>query len=145
MSGDGDAGTGIQTQLSEGLHRLRTIFAEHYAEGLSQSFKAGLAALPPSASGVLVFLGDMPVVPPGVAQALANALDAAAPAAAPVCKGQRGNPVALSASLFPQLMAQSGDKGARAVLDRLGDRLALIETEDAGVLLDVDLPGQAPP
>ena len=95
-------------------------------------------------TGALVFLGDMPVVPLAVAEALVRALADGASAAAPICWGQRGNPVALSAGLFPQLMVQSGDKGARAVLDGLGDRLALIQTEDEGVLLDVDLPGQAP-
>ena len=134
----------VQAQVLGQSDRLRVILAERYAEGLSQSFKAGLAALPADASGALVFLGDMPVVPLAMAEALARALARGAPAAAPVCRGQRGNPVALSAGLFPQLMAQSGDKGARMVLDGLGDRLALIETEDEGVLLDVDLPGQAP-
>jgi molybdenum cofactor cytidylyltransferase len=36
--------------------------AEDYAEGLSASLKAGLAALPPGLDGVVVCLGDMPLV-----------------------------------------------------------------------------------
>ncbi len=124
--------------------RLTIVEAKDYAQGLSASLRAGLSALAPSASGVLVFLGDMPVVPPRVPAALAGALDTGAPAAAPVHQGQRGNPVALSKALFADLAALTGDQGARALLDRLGERLTLIETDSAGVLIDVDWPGEAP-
>jgi molybdenum cofactor cytidylyltransferase len=46
--------------------------------------------------------------------------------------------VLFSAALFPQLVALAGDQGARDVLRTLGDRLALIEAPDAGVLTDID-------
>ena len=125
--------------------RLSIVHAEHYADGLSASVRAGIAALPEEANGVLVFLGDMPLVPPGVLAPLVEAVRAGAPAAAPVCGGRRGNPVALSRSLFVDLARVTGDRGARGVLDGLGDRLALIQTENKGVLLDVDTPGDTPP
>ena len=34
----------------------------HYAEGLSTSLKAGVASLPSSCEGVLILLGDMPLI-----------------------------------------------------------------------------------
>lgn len=71
---------------------------------------------------------------------LAAALAAGADAAAPVFQGQRGHPVLFARALLPQLLALTGDEGARQVLRGLGDRLALVETDDAGVLLDVDRP-----
>jgi molybdenum cofactor cytidylyltransferase len=40
--------------------------------------------------------------------------------------------------------ALSGDVGARSILQRLGARLALVETGDDGVLFDVDEPGDLP-
>jgi molybdenum cofactor cytidylyltransferase len=58
--------------------------------------------------------------------------------------GRRGNPVLLSSALFPQLLALTGDAGARGVLQGLGDRLALVESPDDGVLFDVDEPGDLP-
>jgi len=124
--------------------RLTVVTAHDFAEGLSASLRAGLAALPGDAAGVLVFLGDMPVVPPDIAPKLACALADGASAAAPVHKGRRGHPVAFSRMLFPDLAALTGDKGARGLLDRLGDGMALIQTESDGVLIDVDWPGQAP-
>ena len=120
--------------------RLRLVHADRCAEGLAQSLKAGIASLPADADGVFVFLGDMPRVPRQAAQDLARALDAGASAAAPVFGGRRGHPVLFGASLFPQLAALDGDRGAAAVLDGLGQALALVPAEDDGVLFDVDLP-----
>ena len=124
--------------------RLKVVEAKDYAEGLSASLRTGLAAVPANASGILVFLGDMPVVPNDVPARLAHALVKGAPAAAPIHKGQRGNPVGLSRVLFADLTALTGDKGARGLLDGLGDRITLIETDSDGVLIDVDRPGEAP-
>ena len=56
----------------------------------------------------------------------------------PMFEGRRGNPVVLSAALFDEVLALSGDAGARKVLEALGGRLALIEAPDDGVLFDVD-------
>ena len=44
----------------------------------------------------------------------------------------------LGRALFPELLALTGDAGARGVLQALGDRLALIDSPDDGVLFDVD-------
>lgn len=118
--------------------------AADHALGLSASLKAGLAALPPDATGVLIFLGDMPLVPQGVLQSLAQALADGAAAAVPVWQGRQGHPAAISSRLFAQIMSLGGDRGARAVLDSLGDALVLIEAPDGGVLLDVDRPEDLP-
>jgi len=115
-----------------------------YAQGLASSLKTGLAGLPDDAAGVLVFLGDMPLVPPAVAAQLAAALSSGAPAAAPVRRGRRGHPVALSRSLFALLASLAGDQGARGVLDALGQALVLVVTNDDGVLIDVDRPEDRP-
>jgi molybdenum cofactor cytidylyltransferase len=85
-----------------------------------------------------VFLGDMPRVPLRVLAPLAEALAAGAPAAAPIFQGRRGNPVLLGRELFPDLLKLTGDAGARSVLQGLGERLALVEAPDDGVLFDVD-------
>jgi molybdenum cofactor cytidylyltransferase len=120
---------------------LQVVHAPDHRGGLSASLRAGLAAVPASVSGVFIFLGDMPCIPGAIPHALADAL--ALPdivAAAPIHQGQRGHPVLAAASLIPQLMALRGDQGARRVLDRLGPALALVPTDDPGILLDIDEP-----
>lgn len=125
--------------------RLRMVHAADYAQGMAHSLRMGIASLPAETLGAFVFLGDMPRVPRDILQPMAETVLAGALAAAPVFQARRGNPVLLSADLFPQVLALSGDAGARAVLADLGDRLALVEAPDDGVLFDVDraedLPG----
>ncbi|MFL5297646.1 MAG: NTP transferase domain-containing protein [Phenylobacterium sp.] len=118
--------------------RALIVHARDYAEGMAASLRAGIASLPSDAEGVFVFLGDMPRVPPPLLRKMAGALYEGALAAAPVYRGRRGNPVLLSRELFPQLLALTGDAGARGVLQGLGEKLALVESPDDGVLFDVD-------
>jgi molybdenum cofactor cytidylyltransferase len=112
--------------------------ARDHALGLSASLKAGIAALPPDAAGALVFLGDMPLVPHAVLAPLAEAILAGASAAVPVFDGRIGNPAALAALLFPKVLTLEGDRGARALIEGLGEALVRVEAPDAGVLYDVD-------
>ena len=122
--------------------RLRVVHCEGHAEGMGATLRAGVASLSADAAGAYVFLGDMPAIPPAILPALAAALAAGAPAVAPRYQGQRGHPVLFSAALFPQLQTLTGDQGAREVLRGLGDQLALIDTDDSGVLVDIDRPDQ---
>lgn len=124
--------------------RIRLVHAADHAEGMGASLRTGVASLPADVGGAFVFLGDMPRVPQAVLAPMAKALFAGAPAAAPVFEARRGNPVLIGRELFPDLLALSGDAGARAVLQGLGARLALIEAPDDGVLFDVDAPGDLP-
>jgi molybdenum cofactor cytidylyltransferase len=123
--------------------RLKLVNAEHHARGLSASLKAGIESLPSDCAGAFVFLGDMPRVPPGVLQPLAQALDGGVLAVAPEFAGQRGHPVLFGRALFGDLRRLEGDKGAGGLLATL-DRaqLALVPTPDDGVLYDVDLRSQ---
>ncbi|MEO8113545.1 MAG: nucleotidyltransferase family protein [Phenylobacterium sp.] len=117
---------------------VRIVHAADHAEGMGASLRAGIASLPDDAAGVFVFLGDMPRVPVEVLRPLAEAVAAGAPAAAPTWQGRRGNPAVVGRGLFPDLLKLTGDTGARGVLQALGDRLALVEAPDDGVLFDVD-------
>jgi molybdenum cofactor cytidylyltransferase len=119
--------------------RALIVHAADHAEGMGASLRTGIASLPADAAGAFVFLGDMPRAPHSVLRPMAEAVLAGAEAAAPVFGGRRGNPVLLSRSLFPALLALTGDAGARGVLQELGDRLALIDSPDDGVLFDVDV------
>ena len=117
--------------------RLRQVHAPDWAEGMSASLKAGLAAVT-GADAVLVFLGDMPRIPHGILADLVETVRAGAPAAAPVHRGQRGHPVVLGRDLLSQAATLSGDQGAA----RLLTQVVLLETDDDGVLFDVDVPSQ---
>jgi molybdenum cofactor cytidylyltransferase len=121
--------------------RMRLTFCERAAEGMSQSLKSAIRALPTDTAGLFVFLGDMPRTPVSVLGPLAAALAAGALAAAPVFCGRRGHPALFAASLFPRLLQVDGDSGGSSVLATLGAKLTLVPACDDGVLFDVDRPG----
>jgi molybdenum cofactor cytidylyltransferase len=112
------------------------VTAADYAEGLSRSLRAGIAAAPAEWASAIICLADMPRITPDLLRALA-----AAPGdiALPVWAGKRGNPVRFSRTHFARLMALDGDVGGKAVL---ADAVLLTEiaAPDDGVLDDIDTP-----
>ena len=94
-----------------------------------------------SADGWIIALADMPRIAPGTVQKIATALSEGALIAAPVRNGERGHPVGFGSPLRDELLALTGDQGARSVLERHRDAVKLIECEDPGVLYDIDRKG----
>ncbi len=113
-------------------------YALGYASGMSASLKTGVAAAR-TAEAILVCLGDMPFVQPGTLDRLAAAYSGQA-AIFPTCQGQRGNPVLLGRSLFPQILRLTGDEGARALLKSTPEQVAELAVDDPGILRDIDRP-----
>jgi molybdenum cofactor cytidylyltransferase len=112
-----------------------------YAEGLATSLKAGLAAVPEGASGALVLLADMPGITGAVIDRLIDAFAAKSTPAIvlPTVGGKRGNPVLWSRAFFPELMAVTGDTGARHIIARHEEAVERVEIGEAAGL-DVDTP-----
>ena len=113
-----------------------------FASGLASSVKAGLAALPETAPGVVVSLGDMPNVTAGVIDRLAQVFadSGEALAVVPTLLGQRGNPVLLARGLFAEVAKLHGDQGARGLLDAAGEAIVEVPLDDPAIALDVDTP-----
>jgi molybdenum cofactor cytidylyltransferase len=113
-----------------------------FAEGLSTSVKAGLAALPEEADGAIVCLGDMPQVTAALIDKLTAAFDPerGALVVVPVIEGKRGNPVVWARRFFPELMTIDGDIGARQVISRYPEAVAEVPLSDISALVDVDTP-----
>ena len=124
------------------LAGLDVVFVDNpaFADGLSTSLCAGLAALPEEVDRAVVMLGDMPKVEPALVDRLAGAIDPQEGRliAVPVADGRRGNPVAWARRLFPALMALEGDIGARHVIAENADLVIEVPAEGDGAFLDID-------
>ncbi|SDC42715.1 NTP transferase domain-containing protein [Belnapia rosea] len=114
--------------------------AEDYAEGLSASLRAGLAALPKDLDGVVVCLGDMPLVAGPMIDRLLAAFDPEEGRAIvmPTFRGKQGNPMLWAMEFLPEMMTISGDVGARHLVGKHADRVAEVEMADDAVLRDFD-------
>ncbi|WP_347250172.1 nucleotidyltransferase family protein [Zoogloea sp.] len=132
-----------QTALADLLAEegVQPVFCAAARGGMGHSLAAGVAASPATAGGWLVALGDMPFIQPQTMRQVARVLEAGASLAAPWLHGRRGHPVGFAACWRETLLAQAGDAGARDILSRHPEALRRIDTDDEGVLRDVDVPG----
>jgi molybdenum cofactor cytidylyltransferase len=121
---------------------VRLVHNPDYAQGLSTSVKAGLAALPPEAEAAIVCLGDMPQVTSALIDRLIAAFDPeqGALVVLPTFSGKRGNPVLWSRRFFPELMALEGDVGARHLIGAYPEVVTEVPVEDSAVMVDIDTP-----
>ena len=119
---------------------VRFVYNPEFPNGMSTSLRAGLQALPDSATGVVVALGDMPLVTSEDIDALIDVFDSddEAGVCIPTHKGKRGNPVLWSRRYFPQLEELRGDTGARDLLQALRPRE--VPRDNSGILVDFDTP-----
>lgn len=113
-----------------------------FAEGLSSSLRAGLAAVPSESDAVVVCLGDMPRVASAVIDRLIAAYSPLEGRAIciPTTHGKQGNPVLWDRAFFTEMAALSGDAGAKRLIGQHADRLCEVPVDDAGILYDVDTP-----
>ena len=121
---------------------VRVVHNSDYADGLGTSLKAGIAAVPADADGAIVCLGDMPQVDAKLIDKLIAAFDPerGALVVTPTIDGRRGNPVVWSRRFFPDLMAISGDIGARHLIGSYAEAVVEVPVAGAAALTDVDTP-----
>jgi CTP:molybdopterin cytidylyltransferase MocA len=111
------------------------------AQGMAASLIAGLRALP-AAAPVLMVLADLPDLTTKDLQACL-AVWAKDPRAIPrgaAADGTPGHPVGFPPDLRAELLALTGDTGARAVLARHADRLHLVRLPGTHATTDLDTP-----
>ncbi len=118
----------------------RTVVCRNAAQGMGTSLAAGVRAAG-DADGWVIALADMPFIRAETIRRIAMALQEGAAIAAPACGGERGHPVGFARRCRDELLALTGDEGAREILKAHPDWITLYETGDRGVLRDVDVPG----
>ncbi len=110
--------------------RAACVHNPHAASGQASSLRVGLQSLPEAMAGALVMLGDQPLVGARTVSMLLRAWrrEGARPALAGSL-GPRADwrpPVLLDRSLWPELMALTGDTGARGLLERRPELLDIV-------------------
>ena len=130
----------VRTTL--GKREVAMVHNPAYAEGLSTSLVAGLAALPADIDGVIVTLGDMPRVTPAHINRLIAAFNPTERRAicVPTWRDKRGNPVLWARRFFTEIAEVSGDVGAKHLIGAYDDLVSEVAMDDDGVLVDVDSP-----
>jgi molybdenum cofactor cytidylyltransferase len=113
-----------------------------YADGLSTSLRAGIAAVPGNCDGAVVALGDMPRLRAVHVERLiaAFAPDAGRAICVPTWQGKRGNPVLWARRFFADIEDVDGDVGAKHLIGAYAELVHEVDMPDSGVLIDIDSP-----
>ncbi len=125
----------IQTAIDFG--GVTTIVNPDWQEGMASSIRAGVQALPESASAALILLCDQPLINAAHMQNLLNGWQNA-PNRIVTSQYHHsvGVPALFPAEFFEYLLSLSGDKGAKPILMRFENGLLKIPLPEAE--LDID-------
>lgn len=131
--------TTVEAAAGAGRWRVVTVAADA-EEAQSASLRAGLMAVA-DCDGAMVFLGDMPFVPAGLAARLIDAFavtDGRAIVFPRSAQGKQGHPVLWPRSMFSMLTALSGDSGGKPVLKAHSELWHAVPCDEAGAFRDID-------
>jgi molybdenum cofactor cytidylyltransferase len=118
---------------------VRIVDNPSFADGLSTSVRAALECVGPDYAAALFLLADQPFMTSALIDRLLEAFAATGkPIVCPDLGGRPGNPVLFSATLFPELLRETGDRGGRRVIRRHQREVCLVAIDDPLVCLDID-------
>jgi molybdenum cofactor cytidylyltransferase len=129
-------------QRSVNLASTQFVINPDYQRGQTSSLQLGLAAAAAdSPEAVILCLVDHPAVSAQVVVKLREHFESTrAPVVIPTYKGERGHPVVIGHTLFPDLLALLPAEPANTVIRKYREATEFVEVADPGILTDVDEP-----
>ncbi|HSR68471.1 MAG TPA: nucleotidyltransferase family protein [Acidobacteriota bacterium] len=126
---------------------VRVVVCEEWEQGMGRSLAWGIRGLVEGEvegelKAAIVMTCDQPLVTAGVLNRLIEEWAEGRLVAACEYAGTVGVPALFDASLFEELMALKGDRGAKGVIRKHGESLGLVQF--SGGEIDVDAPGDLP-
>lgn len=127
--------------LGSAQKNTRIIVNENAESGMASSLALGVASATEEVRGYMIALGDMPLVRATSIKALCTSFilqHSTEAICVPTLMGQRGNPVVFGSAYKADLIHLFGDVGAKSLLRQYAERLQEVETNDEGILVDID-------
>ena len=133
-------------QIREAIanYSVKVVINPEWREGLASSIRTGLVALleaEPHLEAVLLAPCDQPALSSDVISRLAALYQATGKIAAARFDGRNGAPAIFGRRNFPQLLALSGDEGARNLLNSGVEAVVSLELPE--MIFDIDTPEDA--
>jgi molybdenum cofactor cytidylyltransferase len=122
---------------------LKVVFCDENAQEMADSLVTAIrysANIDAASNGFVIALADMPYIQPETIRAVANQLGNGASIVIPTYQNQRGHPVGFSVKFRTEIENLQGDEGARSIIKRYPNEIYLLQTDDAGILADIDTP-----
>jgi molybdenum cofactor cytidylyltransferase len=136
--------TGGARELVEALvgAPARTVFNPGFAEGeMLSTIQVGLAELDPETEAVLIGLGDQPQVQArSVRLVVEEYIQSKASLIVPSFQMRRGHPWLVTRAYWDEILSMGPDNTLRNFLNRHSSEIRYVETNDPGILKDLDTP-----
>ncbi|MEM1611610.1 MAG: nucleotidyltransferase family protein [Sulfolobales archaeon] len=120
---------------------VKIIVNPRYREGMSTSLIEGVKNLRKDIEAFMVILGDQPFISKETMRKIIESyygVEEKPLMVIPTYRGLRGNPVLISSRIITDIMELKGDIGARALMEKYRAYIYYVETQDPGVVLDID-------
>ena len=113
---------------------------KNFNDGISSSIKNGIKNIDSSSLGVMICLGDMPLIKTSTYNKIIDAFYNYNNKNIIPCfnKNRKGNPVLFARSYFEKLMKIKGDEGAKKLIHNKPNDFIKISIPDRGILEDID-------
>jgi molybdenum cofactor cytidylyltransferase len=118
---------------------IKVVKNPYYKRGMSTSIRRGLQAIDPRAQGILIALGDQPLIKARTINALIHAfVRRSGTIVVPSFRGKKGHPVIFDRRYFHELLKLKGDAGGRSIVERHPEEVGLVRVRSEGVTKDID-------
>ena len=109
-----------------------------YSSGIASSIKKGLEKVNKRNLGVMICLGDMPLIKSSTYIKIINEFHEKNKNIIPCFKLNAGNPVLFKKIYYRELMKIKGDEGAKFLIKKTPEHFYHLEVNDQGILKDID-------
>ena len=119
--------------------KVKLVMNPNYERGMSTSIRRGVQAVDRKNDGILIALGDQPVLRTKTINALIQALvQEKGKIIVPIFRGRRGHPVLFGPTFTKELLQLKGDVGAKSLLQKHLKSVFEVRTKSKGVVTDMD-------
>lgn len=137
---------GRQELLQSGIYNflpkqtgIQLLICPDAESGMGHSLAFAIKDIPQTWRSTLVCLGDMPFIKTETLKAI-MAASSENNIVIPVWQSQRGHPVSFGRRYFKDLADSQGDTGGRNVIKQYPQHIKELQTDDVGVVQDIDTP-----
>lgn len=133
---------GVSTSIIAGKvakKPVKIVVNRQYQQGMSTSIIAGLKIVDKGAQGIMIALGDQPLVDSKTIDRLVEEFQKHDRGIIiPVCQGRRGHPVIFSIKYDEELLHLEGDVGGRQIVKDHPDEVLEVAVNCEGIHIDID-------
>jgi molybdenum cofactor cytidylyltransferase len=119
--------------------KVKVIVNPRYRWGMSTSIHAGLRAMDARSEGILISLGDQPLLKTRTINVLLGSFkQRKGEIVVPSFRGKKGHPVIFHRKYEKELLKLRGDTGGKPILLRYSQQIKTIPVRSEGVIKDID-------